>query len=113
MKAEDIVAKVSAIGGTIRATTRGTLAIGPPAAGIPPDLLADIRQHKPELLAALRMVETDAPQAAPHVAELVAVCEEAKRDPHPPAIDLRKRRDVIAEQPNPPAYVACFLYGKD
>jgi hypothetical protein len=32
--------------------------------------------------------------------------------PEPPAIDPRKRRDVIAEQPNPPAYVA-WLHAKD
>ena len=47
---------------------------------------------------------------APHVAELVATCEEALADSRPPAIDPAKRRDVIAEQPNPPAYVACFLH---
>jgi hypothetical protein len=93
MKAEDIVAKISAIGGTIRVTTKGTLAIGPPAAGIPPDLLADIRRNKPELLALLGAEILPPPPATP-------------------AIDLRKRRDVIAEQPNPPAYVA-WLYAKD
>jgi hypothetical protein len=81
MTAREIVANVAAIGGTIRATGSATLKIMPPAEGLPSGLLDDIHQHKPELLALL----------GPEL---------------PPAIDPATRRDVIAEQPNPPAYVA-------
>jgi hypothetical protein len=64
-----------------------------------------------ELPPAIRQAAKEVPpRVRQPLAEMAMALEDAKRPP--PAIDPRHRRDIIAEQPNPPAYVA-WLLAKD